>query len=487
MKAVILAGGSGTRLFPMSRKNYPKQFLKINNDKSLFQKTIERSLLAVNLKDLIIITNKDYQFHIKNQFSELFPSLFPAYNSQFTIDHSLFNLILEPIGRNTAPAIALAAKFALEKLKVHKDEVLFVSPSDHIISPMEKFAEYIKEAEKIAKEGYIVTFGIKPTKPETGYGYIEDDGALSLNKTNHTIYKVRKFHEKPDSETAKRYLEKGNYYWNSGMFAFSIKTIFEELKKHAPEIYKKVENRTFDEVLENFEIMPDISIDYAVMEKTNKAVVLPLDITWSDVGSWDAFYEVMDKDENGNVKAGSVIGIGTKDSLILSDKRVVSTIGLENLIIIETDDALLVAKRGDSQKVKEIVNLLKKDSKFVYLTEFHTTVYRPWGSYTEFEKDERYRIKRITVKPGEALSLQLHYHRSEHWVVVKGTAKVILEDEGRELKEFFIHENESIYVPKTKKHRLINPGKVPLEIIEVQVGEYVGEDDIVRFEDKYKR
>ncbi|WP_022846332.1 mannose-1-phosphate guanylyltransferase/mannose-6-phosphate isomerase [Desulfurobacterium sp. TC5-1] len=480
MKAIILAGGSGTRLFPMSRRKYPKQFLKIGDKKSLFQKTVERSLLTVNPEDLIIITNEDYQFHIKNQLSELFPSL-------VTVHHSPFNLILEPIGRNTAPAIALAAKFALEKLKVHEDEVLFISPSDHLISPKEKFAEYMKKAEKIAKEGYIVTFGVRPTKPETGYGYIEAGTALPLNAIDSICYRVKQFHEKPDLETAKEYLAKGNYYWNSGMFAFSVKTIFEELEKHAPEIYEKIENKAFDEILENFESMPDISIDYAVMEKTDKAAVLPLDITWSDVGSWDAFYEVMEKDENGNVKLGNIIDIDTRDSLVLGNKRVVSTVGIKDLMIVETDDVLLIAKKGEGQKVREVVKKLKEEKEFKHLTEFHTTVYRPWGSYTELEIGNRYRIKRITVRPGEALSLQLHYHRSEHWIVVKGTAKVILEDENGELKEFFVHENESIYVPKTRKHRLINPGKIPLEIIEVQVGEYVEEDDIVRFEDRYCR
>ena len=470
MKVIILAGGSGTRLFPMSRKNYPKQFMKFDNGKSLFQITIDRVLKAVEPEDLIVITNKDYQYHIQNQ-------LLKVLNSNMKP-----NLILEPVGRNTAPAIALAAKFAVEKLKVHEDEVLFISPSDHIVSPNEKFAEYMKKAEKIAKEGYIVTFGVRPTKPETGYGYIESGDSVSNN-----VYKVKQFHEKPDLETAKEYLARGNYYWNSGMFAFTVKVIFEELEKHAPEVYEKVENRTFEEVLKNFKSIPDISIDYAVMEKTDKAVVLPLDITWSDVGSWDAFYEIMDKDENGNVKSGKVIDIDTKDSLIISNKRVVSTVGVEDLMIIETDDVLLIAKKGEGQKVREVVKKLKESEEFKHLTEFHTTVYRPWGSYTELEKGDRYRIKRITVKPGEALSLQMHYHRSEHWVVIKGTAKVILEDESGELKEFFIHENESIYVPKTRKHRLINPGKVPLEIIEVQVGEYVEEDDIERFEDKYER
>ncbi len=485
MKTIILAGGSGTRLFPMSRKKYPKQFLKIGDEKSLFQKTIERSLLAVNPEDLIIITNKDYQFHIKNQLSGLLANSTNQLFNQST--NTQANIILEPIGRNTAPAIALAAKFALEKLKTHEDEVLFISPSDHVVSPSKKFAEYVKKAEKIAKEGYIVTFGVRPTKPETGYGYIESDGGSVGDSDSIGVYRVKQFHEKPGLETAKKYLEKGNYYWNSGIFAFTIKTILKKLEKHAPEIYEKMENRTFEEVLKNFESMPNISIDYAVMEKTNKAVVLPLNLTWSDVGSWDAFYEVGEKDENGNVKIGNVVDIDTKDSLILGNKRVVSTVGIKDLIVVETDDVLLIAKKGEGQKVKEIVNKLKENREFKHLTEFHTTVYRPWGSYTELEKGDRYRIKRITVKPGEALSLQLHYHRSEHWVVIKGTAKVVLEDKNGKLSEFFIKEDESMYVPKTRKHRLSNPGKVPLEIIEIQSGEYVGEDDIVRFDDKYFR
>jgi len=480
MKVVILAGGSGTRLFPMSRRKYPKQFLKFADKNSLFQKTVERSLLTANMEDLIIITNRDYQFHIKDQILELFPSA-------ATKHHLPFNLILEPIGRNTAPAIALAAKFALEMLKIHEDEVLFVVPSDHFISPKERFAEYVKKAESIAKEGYIVTFGMRPTKPETGYGYIEADTALPLSAVDYVCYRVKQFHEKPDLETAEKYLAKGNYYWNSGMFAFTIKTIFEELEKHEPEIYEKIENKTFDEILENFKSMPDISIDYAVMEKTDKAVVLPIDITWSDVGSWDAFYEVMKKDGNGNVKLGNVIDIDTKDSLVVANKRVVSTVGVEDLMIVETDDVLLVARKGEGQKVKEVVKKLKENSELKYLADFHTKVYRPWGSYTELERGDRFRIKRITVKPGEALSLQRHYHRSEHWVVVKGTALVVLEDDNGELREIYVHENESIFVPKTKKHRIVNPGKIPLEIIEVQVGEYVEEDDIERFEDKYDR
>ncbi len=509
MISFILAGGSGTRLFPLSRKKYPKQFLKIHNNRSLFQQAVERVLNVVDPKDVIIITNKDYQFHVKNQLSELFPSL-------FTNHHSPFNMILEPIGKNTAPAIALACKFALDKLNIPEDEVVFVAPSDHIISPDDRFVEYLKKAEKIAKEGYIVTFGIEPTKPETGYGYIESDsvnesesgsesegGSVGVCVSNmddsveNKAFKVKRFHEKPNLETAQKYLEENakpqtlnpisHFYWNSGMFAFSIKTIMNEFEKYAPDIFELIDNKLFDEVIDNFDKMPEISIDYAVMEKTDKACVLPLDITWSDMGSWDALYEVIEKDENKNVKFGNVIDIDTKDSLILGNRRIVSTLGVKDLIVVETDDILLIAKKGDGQKVKGLVDKLKENNKFKHLTEFHTTVYRPWGSYTELEKGDRYKIKRITVKPKEALSLQLHYHRSEHWVVVKGTAKVVLEDKDGQLKEFYVHENESIYVPKTTKHRLINEGKIPIEIIEVQVGEYIGEDDIVRFEDRYER
>ena len=472
MKSIILAGGSGTRLFPLSRKYFPKQFLNIADDKSLFQKTIERNLKVTgDIKDILVITNKDYKFHVINQIKDI---LGEDINT---------NLLLEPIGRNTAPAIALAVKYLQDKLGIDENEVVFVSPSDHIVSPTEKFVDYVKKAEDLAKNGFIVTFGINPTKPETGYGYIEAD--LS-NKINNA-YKVKQFHEKPDIETAQKYILSGNYYWNSGMFAFSIKTILDELKRFSPEIYELIAEKSYEEVLENFETMPDISIDYAVMEKTDKAVVLPLELLWSDVGSWDSIYDVMDKDENKNVKTGKVIDIDTKNSLIIGDERLIATIGVDDLIIVETPDVVMVAKKGEGQKVKELVNRLKNDEELKHLTEFHTTVYRPWGSYTELEKGERYRIKRITVQPGQALSLQMHYHRSEHWVVIKGTAKVILENENGELKEYFVHENESIYVPKTTKHRLMNPGKVPLEIIEVQVGEYVEEDDIVRFDDVYKR
>ena len=469
MKAVILAGGCGTRLFPLSRKNLPKQFLKISNEKSLFQNTVERVLRVIkDTQSLLISINRECFFHLKNQLKEL------------GINEDNVHIIIEPVSKNTAPAIALAIKYLIEKLNTPFEEVVLVAPSDHIIKPVEKFIETVREAESLTQSGFIVTFGIIPNKPETGYGYIEAGDNLG------PAYKVKRFHEKPNFELAKQYLQKENFFWNSGMFAFSLKTLLEEFEKHAEDIYHLLKENTFETLLENFHQMPDISFDYAIMEKTERAVVFPLNLFWSDIGSWESLYNILLHDEMGNVKVGGVIDIDTKNCLILGNKRLISTIGLEDLLIVETDDVILIAKRGEGQRVREIVNRIKQDKELSHLAELHTTVYRPWGSYTELERGERYKIKRITVYPGESLSLQMHYHRSEHWVVVKGTAKVVLEKDG-ELREYFVHENESIYVPKNTKHRLTNPGRIPLEIIEVQVGEYVEEDDIVRLDDVYGR
>ncbi len=483
MKALVLAGGSGTRLWPLSRRNFPKQFLKLDGEKSLLRQTVERLLGVFSEDDIVVMTNNEYKFYVKSDLGE--------------INH----IILEPEGRNTAPAIALGVKYCTEKLGCKEEEVLFVFPSDHVIKPVDRFSEYVRIAEEIAKTGRLVTFGIKPDRPETGYGYIkvnkqDTEGRCARRSFNggggqnaviskHTdtaekdYFPVDKFVEKPDEATARQYLEDGHYYWNSGMFAFSIRTMMEEFEKYAPPIRKMLE-LSFDEMAHQFARMPEISIDYAVMEKSDRVTMLPLDLYWNDIGSWDSLHDLLSKDEDGNAAVGDVMTLDTKNCLIFGNKRLLSTIGLKDCLIVETDDAVLIAKKGEAWKVREIVNRLK-EGKRKEASE-HVTTYRPWGSYTILEQGPRYKIKRVVVNPGERLSLQTHSHRSEHWVVVKGTAKVSIGDQ-----EIIIHENESAYVPKSTLHRLENAGKIPVEIIEVQNGEYLEEDDIERFDDSYGR
>ncbi len=448
MKIVILAGGSGTRLWPMSRTLYPKQFLKLGGEESFLQQTVRRYLGAVAAEDIYIITGEELYHEVVKQAAPLPKE----------------NIIVEPARKNTAPAIALASLFLKER-GCGDDEVCLISPADHFISPVEKFWEAMQSGEKLAREGAIVTFGVKPTKPETGYGYIKARGN-----------RVEKFVEKPDLETAKRYLEEGDYFWNSGIFAFTLGTILEQFARHCSALVKE----SYQELLEEYPSLPTISIDYAVMEKTQEAAMVPLDLSWSDIGSWESVYHHLDQDENRNAILGEVVAYETTDSLILAGKRMIATIGMKDVLVVESDDVVLLANKGDSEKVKQVVEELKERKRKE--VDEHLTAHRPWGSYTVLEEGERYKIKRLHIKPLQKLSLQLHYHRSEHWVVVSGTAKVTLGGE-----EKIVHEGESIFVPKSSVHKVENPGKVPLEMIEVQVGEYLGEDDIVRYEDIYGR
>ena len=464
MKTLILAGGKGTRLWPLSRELMPKQFIRMFDDRSLFQKTVQRALIFSNPNEIFVVTNEKYKFRVLDDLREL------------GIEIPSENLLLEPVGKNTLPAIFWGIKRIEETFG---DSVVAVLPSDHLIDANEEYVEAFRRAERLSKE-YLVTFGIKPTKPHTGYGYIKPGDPLRINGTL-LGYTVAEFKEKPDFETAKRYVEE-NYLWNSGMFMFSAELFIEEVKSHAPEVYVAFEEA--ESIEKAYEVSPEISVDYGVMEKTDKAAVVPLNTYWNDLGSFDAIYDVIEKDESGNAvkiggRAGYHIGIDSRNNLIMTN-RLTATVGVEDLIIIDTDDALLVAHRGEGQRVKEVYKLLKEKNDERVMV--HRTAYRPWGSYTVLEEGERYKIKRLTVLPGKKLSLQMHYHRSEHWVVVRGTAKVYIDG-----KEILLRPGESTFIPAGVKHRLENPGKVILEVIETQIGEYLGEDDIVRFADDFGR
>lgn len=459
MKVVILAGGGGTRLFPLSRQGYPKQFLKIGDQASLLTQTIQRFLPIAEAKDILIVTNKEYLHHVQAELKAC------------AIEGA--HIILEPVARNTAPAIALAARYCTEKLGSSDSEVMFVTPADHIIRPLETFCRSVGQAAGIASQGKIVTFGISPDKPETGYGYIQAGEACGA------AFKVESFKEKPDVDTAIEYVEAGNYYWNSGMFGFTIGCLQAELDVLAPDI-AALSAKPWDAVIESFADMPNISIDYAVAERSEKVVTIPLTTYWNDIGSWDAIYEVMEKDENGNAVEGDCLLVDSVNSLVLGRSRLIAGIGLEDLLVVETDDVILLAKKGESQKVKDVVSELKKQGRTE--ADVPTTVHRPWGSYTVLGEGPGYKMKKIVVIPGGRLSLQLHYHRSEHWIVTGGSARVTIGDEKK-----MVHENESVFIPMSTKHRLENPGRIALEIIEVQNGKYLEEDDIVRFDDIYGR
>lgn len=452
MKIIILAGGGGTRLFPLSRDCYPKQFLHVIGEKSLLAQTIERFLGLVEAKDIIIVTNERYIFHVQAELK--------------TINAQKAHIITEPMGKNTAPAIALAQSYCQDILQCGEDEILFVSPSDHLIKPIDAFQDLIKNAQEVAKDN-IVTLGIKPTKPEIGYGYIEAE------KNNNLAKKVISFKEKPDLATAKEYITSGNYYWNGGMFMFSIATMQDELIKYMPAIIDITQNG-YQYTLDNFVNMPDISIDYAVAEKSQKMMMIPMEnIYWNDIGSFDAIAEVL-SDKDKNVFKGDILAENCTDTMIIGDTRLIAGIDLENLMIIDTPDALLVAKKGESQKVKNIVNKLKQNKRKE--AKENVTMYRSWGKYTLLTESEGYRVRKIEMDPGASLTMQMHYHRSEHWTVISGTGKIIIND-----RESIFTENQSTYIPMGIKHKLSNPGKIPLIIIEVQSGKYINDDDIVVF------
>lgn len=465
MIPVILSGGSGTRLWPLSRGVYPKQFLPLVSDKTMVQETVLRLNGIDNLQAPIAICNEEHRFMMAEQLWE--------------IDAQPEAIILEPVGRNTAPAVALAALAAK-----NPDDILLVLPADHVIENIPAFQQAVAKAGELAEQGYLVTFGIVPTAAETGYGYIK----RSAEKIS-AAFKVAEFVEKPDADVAQAYVNSGEYYWNSGMFAFKASRYLQELEKFSPEMLAACRlsfngaQTDVDFVRLNkdaFIQCPSDSIDYAVMEKTDKAVVIPLDAEWSDVGSWFALWEVREKDGFGNALTGDVIALDTQNSFIHSGNKLVAAIGVQDMIIIETDDAVMIAPKDRVQDVKKIVARLKQEQRAE--ADLHRKVYRPWGHYDSVDNGERHRTKRIVVKPGAKLSVQKHHHRAEHWVVVKGTALVCRGEE-----TMLLSENESTYIPLGVIHSLENPGVIPLEIIEIQSGSYLGEDDIVRYEDKYGR
>ncbi|MEW6426033.1 MAG: mannose-1-phosphate guanylyltransferase/mannose-6-phosphate isomerase [Bacillota bacterium] len=456
MKVIVLAGGSGTRLWPLSRTNFPKQFLKLKNGRSLFQFTVMTSLQLTALPQIYVVTNAAYKFLVLGQIEEL----------GHKFDEG--NVLTEPVGKNTLPAIFYGVK---EIQRRHGDDLVAVFPSDHLLEDGPEFFETVRKGRPLAAE-YLLTFGVKPAQPHTGYGYIKPGEPLGS-----AGYRVAEFKEKPDEKTALAYLEKG-YLWNSGMFMFQTGVFAEEVERCCPEVGQAFCAADLEEI---YEKVPAVSIDYGVMEKSRRVAVLPLAVKWSDLGSFDAFFEEFPRDERGNVVFNGGVLLDAADNLLYTDGgKVAALIGVRDLIVVDERDALLICPKNEAQRVKEVVAALKEagDAR----ADLHLTAYRPWGSYTILEEGFFYKIKRISVLPGKKLSYQLHHHRSEHWIVVRGTAKVTVEG-----VETFVRSGESTFVQSGQKHRLENPGKVVLEVIEVQLGEYLEEDDIVRFDDDFGR
>ncbi|QTL39803.1 mannose-1-phosphate guanylyltransferase/mannose-6-phosphate isomerase [Xenorhabdus budapestensis] len=465
---VIMAGGSGSRLWPLSRELYPKQFLKLDGELTMLQTTVQR-LRCLSTESPLVICNEDHRFLVAEQLRHL--------------DKLAHNIILEPTGRNTAPAIALAALTALQTVNNDEDPLLLVLAADHIIRDEEAFTKVVQQAIPYATAGKLVTFGIVPTHAETGYGYIQ------RGVKQEDAFTVAQFVEKPDAITAEQYLQSGEYYWNSGMFLFRASRFLQELKTFRPDIYSACVtavgtiNPDLDFVRVDksaFLVCPSESVDYAVMEKTDDAIVIPLSAGWSDVGSWSSLWDISEKDDDGNVFKGDVLQHNSNDNYVYSENSLVSLVGVKNLVVVQTKDAILVVDKTQVQHVKKIVESLKKADRSEH--RLHREVYRPWGKYDSIDKGKRYQVKRITVRPGESLSTQMHHHRAEHWIVVAGTARVT---QGG--NSYLVTENESTYIPVGIIHALENPGKVPLEVIEIQSGSYLGDDDIVRLSDRYGR
>jgi len=465
---VILSGGAGTRLWPISRRDFPKQFIPLLNEKSPLQDTVLR-VSDERHASPSVICSAAHRFLVAEQMAQI--GVHPK------------NIILEPVGRNTCPAAAVAALMVSD---LEPSGLVLLLPSDHLVVEQDAFLRAIESAKPIAEKGYLVTFGVKPTQPETGYGYIKVGSELSDGEGGHH---VDRFTEKPDLQQASEYLASGGYAWNSGIFLFRADRMLEELERHAPDVLaaavgswkKALTDLDFIRLDgEAFETAPSISLDYAIIEKTDRAAVVPVEMGWSDLGTWDALWAIAERDDDGNACRGDVFAVDTHGSYLRTDGPVMAVLGLENVIAIATDDALLIASKDRAQEVNAIVKAIDETGSDKHIS--HTTVYRPWGSFKGIELGERYQVKQITVKPGARLSLQVHHHRAEHWIVVRGTARVTRGDE-----EFLLCENASTYIPQQTNHRLENPGKIPLVIIEIQTGSYLGEDDIIRLEDTYGR